>query len=76
MITSIPLRFASFCASCEEVFWSTGKHTCPVCESTAIKPLATWLNREGLPHSLPELAEFIKLPTPENIREMLGVSKR
>lgn len=72
MTTSIPLPRAQFCANCENVTESGSGSACPVCESRAIRPLSSFLNRP-VPQTMPELSSFVQIMTPERIRELLGV---
>lgn len=71
MIISVPLKFAQLCMDCNDLTIMTGGSRCPVCESRAIIPLASILNREPVPKSLPELADFIKIPTKSVIAELM-----
>lgn len=72
MTTSIPLNLANFCSNCESITEQSSGSTCPVCESRAVRPLSSFLNRE-VPQTMPELSAFVQIMTPERIRELLGV---
>lgn len=54
MTVSVHLSRAQFCANCENVTESGSGSTCPVCESRAIRPLSSFLDRE--PNKLSQFA--------------------
>lgn len=56
MILSIPLILAQFCANCEDVSIMGAGSRCPVCQSTALIPLAKILNR---PQTVIEIVDIV-----------------
>lgn len=57
MIISVPLRLAQLCFNCEEVS-IMGTNRCPVCESIALRPLSSILDRETVT-TFPQLVDNI-----------------
>ena len=73
MIISIPLRIANLCSNCDEISIMSKGSECPVCQSRALTPLASFLNRNisPLPKTPVELHDFLRIPSCETIRELL-----